>query len=171
MISSRQTSSTPAPSENLRRFVATGDPANARAALRTGLNDNRADRTTLMAALTYAQEQIDGLCEPYAVKAFADAIDPDMAHWSEAYYDDQLSFLKTNFAAERYTHMVDVRLHLRERGVPGFVARDAEESPAPQKSVASEKAPRSSRLLLVVLALCGGVAVIVTMLKLFGKTQ
>jgi hypothetical protein len=170
MISSRQTSSTPAPSENLRRFVASGDLANARAALRTGLNDNRADRTTLMAALTYAQERIDGLCEPYAVKAFANAIDPDVSHWSEAYYDDQLAFLKTNFAAERYTHMVDVRLHLRERGVPGFVARDADESPAPHKPVASQKAPLSSRLLLVVIVLCGGVAVIVIMLKLFGYT-
>lgn len=166
MTSSRQTSSTPGPSDNLRRFVATGDPANARAALRTGLNDNRADRQTLMAALAYAQSQIEGVCEPYAVKAFANAIDPDLTHWTEVYYDAQLAFLKANFAAERYAHLVDVRLHLRAGGVPGFVPIDTSEAP-----VSSSRAPRRVLWLLLAVAACGGIALIVAALELLGKTR
>jgi hypothetical protein len=171
MTSRRHTSLTNLPSENLRRFVATGDPAKARAALRTELNDNRLGRDALLAALAYAQELVEGLCEPYAVRPFADAMDTDPTRWTEAYHDAQLAFLKANFAAERFAHLVEVRLQLRERGVTGFVAGGASETAVASGPTGSPRAPHPVRRLLLAVALCGVVLVFVAALKLIGKSQ
>lgn len=113
------------PSENLKRFVEGGELQTIRAALRFELNDNRLGRQHLLDALEWACARVEGVCEPYAEKTFARAIDRDRKMWSPDYYDTQTGYLKTNFSSERYHHLVDVRIHLRERGTEGFVPTDS----------------------------------------------
>ncbi|AEA60123.1 hypothetical protein [Burkholderia gladioli] len=116
--------STYQPSENLRKFVEGGDLRTIRAALRFELNNNRLSRAHLLAALDWARARVEGVCVPYEEKEFANAIDADRSHWTADYFDTQTVYLKTNFSAERYAHLVDVRIDLRERGVAGFVPTD-----------------------------------------------
>lgn len=112
------------PSENLKRFVESGELQTIRAALRFELNDNRLSRQHLLDALEWACSRVEGVCEPYAEKAFARAIDSDRNMWSADYYDTQTGYLRTNFSSERYRHLVDVRIYLREHGTAGFVPTD-----------------------------------------------
>lgn len=112
------------PSENLKRFVEGGELQTIRAALRFELNDNRLSRQHLLDALEWACARVEGVCEPYAEKAFARAIDHERKMWSPDYYDTQTGYLKTNFSSERYHHLVDVRIYLRERRTEGFVPTD-----------------------------------------------
>lgn len=112
------------PSANLKKFVEGGEMDTIRAALRFELNDNRQSREHMLDALAWAIARVEDVCEPYVEKAFAGAINPERNNWTVDYYDRQNVYLKTNFAAERFRHLVDVRMHLRERGAEGFVPTD-----------------------------------------------
>lgn len=123
------------PSSNLEKFVAEGDLLTIRTALRLELNDNRLSGQILKAALTWTQAKTPNLCEPLAEKAFARGINPDPGQWDVDYYGDQVVYLKTNFAKERFEHLIEVREHLRERRVDGF---------EPISTAAAQEPPRAS---------------------------
>ena len=134
------------PSANLRKFVDGGELSTARSALGFELNDNRLSGQHMLDALAWAMERLPGLCEPYGEKAFAGPLDADSSHWTPDYYDRQTVYLKTNFAADRYRHLVQVRMFLRERNTPGFVPTDdviddTTLTAAPVVSVASSNVP------------------------------
>lgn len=109
------------PSGNLQKFVERGDMDTIRAALRFELEDNRTSREHMLEALNWTSARVKGFCDPYVEKDFAGPMNPDRNHWTVEYYDRQTVYLDTNFAAERFHHLVDVRMHLRERGTKGFV--------------------------------------------------
>lgn len=111
------------PSDNLRNFVAEGDLPTIRTALRLELNDNRLTAADLRAALAWTQHRVSGLLDAYADKAFARGMDTDPQGWTSQYYELQVVYLKTNFAEERFLHLIEVRERLRQQGVEGFVAR------------------------------------------------
>lgn len=145
-----ETSALYQPSANLRKFVDGGDLLTVRSALGFELNDNRLSGQHMLDALAWAMERLPGLCEPYEEKAFAGALNPDSSHWTPNYYDKQTVYLKTNFAAERYRHLVQVRMYLRERGTPGFVPttdaiRDMARTAAPAVPVARVDVPATQR--------------------------
>lgn len=112
------------PSTNLRRFVQEGDLLTIRTALRMELNDNSLTNADLEAAMEWTQEQVPNLnlFEPFVEKAFARGMESDRSLWNTQYYDNQMVYLKTNFSAERFRHLILVRSMLRQQGVKGFVA-------------------------------------------------
>ncbi|MDO4709771.1 MAG: hypothetical protein Q4B94_08245 [Pseudomonadota bacterium] len=61
-----------------------------------------------------------GICQPYAVDVFNKAIEDDRGLWSEAYFDEQMAFLRTNFSRKRFLHLLKVREYLSQQGVAGF---------------------------------------------------
>lgn len=130
------------PSNNLRKFAEDGDVPTMRTALIVELEDSRRDASTLRAALAWAKSRVPGLCEPYAEKSFARAIERDRREWTEDYYDTQVVYLDTNFAEERFLHLVDVREHLRQQGAAKPAARAAPARPsAPTRAPASAPRP------------------------------
>jgi hypothetical protein len=116
------------PSVNLRKFIDEGDLPAIRTALRLELNDNRNSSQDLRSAMVWTSERVSGLWAPYEEKAFSRAINTDQGDWSSEYYDNQTVGLRSNFAEKRFLHLIDVRDHLRERGVEGFapIARSAD---------------------------------------------
>jgi len=128
------------PSDNLKKFVDEGDVPTIRSALRLELNNNRLSRQDLLDAMTWVKARAGAAFDPYVEKAFAGAIDPDPAQWTPDYYDTQTVYLKTNFSTERFQHLIDVRIHLRERGAEGFVA-----TPQPQGGNAPATRPGPSQ--------------------------
>ncbi|WP_230382848.1 hypothetical protein [Pseudomonas putida] len=129
-----------APSANLKNFVDEGDLLTIRTALRLELNDNCLTAADLRAALAWTNSQVVGALEPYAEKAFARGMEADRAHWTTEYYDQQGVYLKTNFAKERFLHLIEVRDHLRHQGVDGFepVALKPRASSQPNPAVAGQ---------------------------------
>ncbi|ANB75678.1 hypothetical protein AYM40_25420 [Paraburkholderia phytofirmans OLGA172] len=139
------------PSSNLKKFVDEGDLLTIRTALRFELNDSRVSGHDLQNALAWAKGQLPGLCESYAEKHFARAIDPDRNQWLPEYYNNQTVYLKTNFSEERFLHLVEVREHLRQLGVEGFapvasIATPSTQSPqpAPRQRAAQPTADQAS---------------------------
>lgn len=108
------------PSDNLRLFVQKGDLSTIRTALRMELNDNSLTSADLEAAMAWTQRQVPGLFEPFAEKSFARGMETDQKLWTSQYYDSQMVYLKTNFSAERFRHLIQVRALLRQQGVKGF---------------------------------------------------
>lgn len=130
------------PSINLRKFVDEGDVPTVRMALTVELEDSRRDARTMCAALAWAKSRVPGLCEPYGEKAFARAIERDRQQWTEDYYGTQAVYLDTNFAEERFLHLVDVREHLRQQGAAKPAAQAAPARPsAPTRTPASAPRP------------------------------
>jgi hypothetical protein len=123
------------PSVNLKKFVDEGDLRTIRTALRLELNDNRISGQDLRGALAWLKAKVPDLCVPYAEKAFAREMDPDRNRWVMDYYDNQTVYLKTNFSEERFLHLVEVREHLRELGVEGFVAIATPSIPSTQPAL------------------------------------
>lgn len=174
------------PSANLRKFVERGEMDTIRSALRFELNDNRLSREHMVEALNWTKAHAAGVCEPYAERDFAGPLDPNRDNWTVAYYDRQTVYLKTNFAAERFRHLVDVRMHLRERGAEGFVPTDkaigdtartaarkaaanAAESAQPSRGAQATPTPRSdnsSPLIRIALLVGGALAAAVILLTL-----
>lgn len=128
------------PSTNLKKFVAQGDLLTIRTALRLELNDNRLSSQALRAALAWTIANTPGLCEAFSEKAFARGLNTDRTQWTAEYYGDQVVYLKTNFAQERFEHLIEVREHLRGLKIEGFEPVDA---PAPG-AVARHPAAASS---------------------------
>lgn len=110
------------PSANLQTFVNEGDVLTIRTALRLELNDNSLTATDLRAAALWTKGKIPGLLEVFAEKAYARGMDADPKLWTSSYYEHQVVYLKSNFAEERFLHLIEVREHLRQQGVEGFVA-------------------------------------------------
>ena len=108
------------PSDNLRLFVQKGDLATIRTALRMELNDNSLTSADLEAAMAWTQRQMSGLFEPFAEKSSEQGMETDQKLWTSQYYDNQMVYLKTNFSAERFRHLIQVRALLRQQGVKGF---------------------------------------------------
>jgi len=138
------------PSVNLKKFVGEGDLATIRTALRLELNDNCNSSQDLRSALVWTSGKVSGLWVPYEEKAFAREVDTDRGSWDSDYYDSQSVGLKTNFSEKRFLHLIDVRDHLRELGVEGFVpvARAAEpQRPAGARTPSSQRGqtPSTSR--------------------------
>ncbi|MGJ7917797.1 hypothetical protein ACI48D_20250 [Massilia sp. LXY-6] len=130
------------PSTNLRKFVDEGDVPTIRMALTVELEDSRRDARTMRAALAWAKSRVPGLCEPYAEKAFARAVERDRQQWTEDYYGTQAVYLDTNFSEERFLHLVDVREHLRQQGAAKPAAPAAPTRPAaPARAPASAPRP------------------------------
>ena len=128
------------PSDNLRRFVHEGDLSTIRTALRMELNDNSLTTADLEAAVAWAQRQIPHLFEPFIEKSFARSMETDQKLWTSQYYDSQTVYLKTNFSAERFRHLVQVRSLLRQQGVKGF----APLTPAAPRSNSSNNGIRAT---------------------------
>lgn len=108
------------PPEILKKFVTDGDLASTRTALRLELNDNRLGSPELHEALQWAKRQLPSLYETYAEKAFARGLETNQSNWTPDYYDEQLVFLKANFAEKRFLHLIEVRAVLRAQGEKGF---------------------------------------------------
>lgn len=162
------------PPEILEKFVTEGDLAGTRTALRLELNDNRLGSPELHGALQWAKSQLPGLYETYTEKAFARGLETNESHWTPDYYDEQLVFLKTNFAEQRFLHLIEVRALLRTQGVKGFApiapsgttSRHAPPS-APRstaKSPIDPSDPEHNPALKTVLLLGGALAVVVILL-------
>jgi hypothetical protein len=115
------------PSRNLRKFVEEGDLTTVRTALTVELEDDRTDACELRAALAWAKARVPGLCEPYSEKGFARAIEHDRQQWTTEYYNKQMVYLDTNFAEERFLHLIELRDHLNQKdaGKPVPPARPA----------------------------------------------
>lgn len=107
-------------SSNLRKFVQEGELLTIRTALRMELDDNRLTSADLRAALAWAAKQIPALLEAYSEKSFARAMESDQKLWTSEYYELQVVYLKTNYAQERFLHLIEVRDLLRHQGVEGF---------------------------------------------------
>jgi len=108
------------PSDNLRQFVQKGDLPTIRTALRMELNDNSLTSADLEAAMAWTQRRVPGLFEPFLEKIFARGMNTDQKLWTSQYYDSQTVYLKTNYSAERFSHLIQVRSLLRQQGVEGF---------------------------------------------------
>ncbi|PJK09399.1 hypothetical protein CO610_03660 [Lysobacteraceae bacterium NML95-0200] len=61
-----------------------------------------------------------GICQPYAVDVFNKEVEDDQGLWNEAYFDEQMAFLRTNFSRKRFLHLLKVREYLSRQGVAGF---------------------------------------------------
>lgn len=173
------------PSSNLKRFVGEGDLLTIRTALQIEFNNNRMNGQSLRDAGDWVKGEVPDLFEPYTEKAFARAIDPDSSHWQTSYYDNQTVYLQTNFSEERFLHLVEVREHLRQRGVEGFAAIATAippgSQPAPRPRAASSAAdhtpstpnpePRAARpelnpIFKIALLVGGALAAVVVYLSL-----
>ncbi|MBL8356971.1 MAG: hypothetical protein JNM01_19345 [Delftia acidovorans] len=110
------------PSENLHSFLEEGDLATIRTALRLELNDNRLTAADLRAALAWTKDRVNALLDTYSEKSFARGLETDPQLWTSQYYEQQVVYLKTNFAEERFLHLIEVREQLRQQGVEGFAA-------------------------------------------------
>ncbi|MGE8062516.1 hypothetical protein [Pseudomonas sp. NPDC089547] len=108
------------PSANLKKFVGEGELLTIRTALRMELDDNRLTAAELRAALAWASSQVPGLLEAYSEKSFAREMEADQKLWTSEYYELQVVYLKTNYAKERFLHLIEVREVLRQQGVEGF---------------------------------------------------
>ncbi|MFM0362169.1 hypothetical protein [Paraburkholderia sediminicola] len=128
------------PSSNLKKFVDEGDLLTIRTALRLELNNNRLGGQDLRNASAWTRGQVSALFEPNTEKNFARAIDPDQSHWLPEYYNNQTVYLKTNFSEERFLHLVEVREHLRQRGLEGFAPIATPIAPSPQLAPRSRSA-------------------------------
>ena len=135
------------PSNSLQKLVDDGDLQTVQTALSVELEDRRNGAAGLRAALAWAKARVPGLCEAYTEKAFAKAIDPDRQKWNSDYYAKQAVYLETNFAEERYLHLVEVRehLHRQEAKVSTPVAPGASRpSPKAQPGAKPASGPRAS---------------------------
>lgn len=56
-------------------------------------------------------------------KEFARPLDEDKSHWDTEYYDNQMVYFTTNCSVERFRHLADVRLYLKDKGDPNFVPK------------------------------------------------
>lgn len=117
-----------APSANLETFLKEGDLLTLRTALRMELDDNRLSGADLRDALNWVKSKKADLLETFSDQAYAQSMDTDAEHWTSSYYERQVVYLKTNFAEERFLHLIDVREHLRKNGVEGFIATPQEGS-------------------------------------------
>lgn len=127
------------PSSNLMKFVEEGDLLTTRTALRLELNDRRLDDTALRATLVWIKSAVPGILETYTEGAFARELSASIDQWNEDYYDLQVTYLKTNFSEERFSHLIEVRQHLRESGVKGFTPTP---SPASSTSANGRSVPQ-----------------------------
>lgn len=57
-------------------------------------------------------------------KEFAGPLDEDKSHWDAEYFDTQMVYFKTNCSVERYQHLANVRLYLKDKGDPDFIPKD-----------------------------------------------
>lgn len=125
------------PSDRLQKCIEEGNLVLIRNALIMELNNNRLESNMLRSALTWAQNLIPDLCEPYAEKAFSRGMSMDRTTWDKDYYMSQEVYLDLSFTQERYLHMIEVREHLRQRGVKGFAAvTSTKPAPSPQATEA-----------------------------------
>jgi hypothetical protein len=177
------------PSTNLRKFADEGDVPTLRMALTVELEDSRRDAPTLRAALVWAKSRAPSLCEPYTEKAFARAIERDRHHWTEDYYGTQAVYLDTNFAEERFLHLVDIREHLRQQGAampaeqaalartPASAPRPATQpasapvrpTPPPHRSPPPLARADMSRAMMAALLIGGAIAAVVILMLAFRK--
>lgn len=111
------------PSDNLQKFVESGDLPTIRTALRLELNRNSLTSDDLRATLAWTKTKVPDLFEIYSEKAFARSMETDRQLWDSQYYANQVVYLKTNFSEERFLHLIEVRGLLRQQGVEGFAAR------------------------------------------------
>lgn len=136
------------PSSNLRKFVQEGELLTIRTALRMELDDNRLTSADLRAALAWAAKQVPALLEAYSEKSFARAMESDQKLWTSEYYELQVVYLKTNYAQERFLHLIEVRDLLRHQGVDGFAPvqpKPRASASASAKANAGQAAPASHR--------------------------
>ncbi|WP_217648548.1 hypothetical protein [Halomonas sp. QHL1] len=114
------------PSDNLQKFVASGDLPTIRTALRLELNRNNLASDALRADLEWTKARVPGLFEAYSEKMLARGMVTDSKLWDSEYYANQVVYLKTNFSEERFLHLIEVRSLLRQQGVEGFAARNTQ---------------------------------------------
>lgn len=100
-----------------------------RTALRMELLDMNLDKATLRAALNWVKKQSPDLCEPYVEKDFCGPMDHNLEHWDKDYFFKQEVYLDTSFTEERFLHMIEVREHLRQKKVDGFIPDKARQKP------------------------------------------
>ena len=116
------------PSNSLRAFVEEGVLSTVRASLRMEMIDRRMESHVVRQALVWAKTRVPNLCEVYVENAFSREMDQDRSHWNKEYFFTQEVYLSTVFSEERFLHMVDVREHLSQQGVEGFVVVAAQTS-------------------------------------------
>lgn len=136
------------PSHNLGKFVERGDLPTVRTALRMELDNNSLDAVALKASVQWTKERIPGLFEPFQEKAFARGINTDSAQWEGDYFGTQVVYLTTNFAEERFQHLIEVREHNRRKQAPAATpnaARPARPAPQPSPATAASKDAPSSQ--------------------------
>lgn len=111
------------PSSRLKKLVESGENVSIQNALIMELNNTDTETEELLASLDWVLNKRPEAIEKYQEKKFARGMDNDRNKWDKKYYMVQEVYISTNFAKERYIHMIKVREYLREKGVRGFVRR------------------------------------------------
>lgn len=83
-------------------------------AMTVELEDRSNTGSSLHQLVRHVESQVPELWRPYEVKAFARGIDPDPEVWTEKYFGTQKVYLDTNFAKERYEHLIEVSRNLKK---------------------------------------------------------
>lgn len=98
------------------------------------LKDPQASSALLKDLLVETEKRIPSLLCLFQPEAGINALVQDKVKWSVAYFSRQLLLTEHNFCRERIEHLLEVRNHLKNIGVKGFVSSDSENSPQQPKS-------------------------------------
>lgn len=124
------------PGENMLNALRQGSLGLARSALVNELEDNRLDDYAVYGAAAWVESRVPGLFDDYGEHSLAGKIINDPGRWDADYYHLQTVYLNTNFARDRFEHLMVLRNVLRGRGIAGFtriVPGRAPISPDPQE--------------------------------------
>lgn len=110
------------PSEDLKRYVEADNLNAVRVLLRVDeISNMHLSQQDLIEAAEWIKAYKPEIFAPYEEKRTAHSINPNRAYWTVDYYDQQMVRLENNFSEKRFLHVLEVREHLRQQSVPGFV--------------------------------------------------
>lgn len=133
------------PTSSLSAAGDSGDVDRIRTALVLELADARLDQAYLHGAIGWVADVSQDTFVPYKEGRFMGPMKDDVSAWSVKYYDEQSTFLDSNFSRERFWHQTAVRQYLREKGVGGFAPLPGQAFQTPARSTpASASSARSS---------------------------
>lgn len=127
------------PSAHLKNASEKNDLILFRVTLRLELNNNRLNADDLRSVLAWAKREAPGLFLPYEENAFAREMnEAEPEAWTIEYYEAQTVFLETNYAEERFLHLIEVREKLRKERAEGFVPLEPNLERGPSREQQSE---------------------------------
>ncbi|WP_199063417.1 hypothetical protein [Serratia sp. ASV30] len=121
------------PGQSMLAALEAGSLNRLRSALVAELENNRLDGQTVRQAMKWAESRVTGLFVDYEENTLALGFEADKSKWDVDYYNRQSAYLSTNFARERFEHLMSIYQVLRDRAVSGFV-RQPKAAPRPASS-------------------------------------